>query len=175
MAVFNATNVPLGSEILIIAAGCRVERRTLEARGNMIVRMRRGPRVVLRVRWDGHLPPGTTNFTVALEADRRERDAAHPERDAFRSVGADWMERDLPEPLAGTPVSGADAEVVVYVPEPGAYVVHWSIHAPNRSSGFGTHERVVVPEGGLPTSVDVTPPAAWLANAVGPKAAGGGR
>ncbi len=175
VAVFDATDVPLGSEIVVAAPGCRVERRTLDARGDVIVRLRRGPRVVLRVRWDGRLPPGATGFTVALQADRRERDPAHPERDGLRSVGADWMERDRPEPLAGTPIPGADADVVLYVPEPGAYVAHWSIDAPNRSSGYSANERIVVPDGGLPTPVDVTPPAVWLASALGPKSPGGGR
>jgi len=155
LPVFDATDVPPNGEVVVFAHGCRVERTRVPAGAETIVRLRRGWPVRIRVRWDGRLPEGWTQLGIALRSTPSPGDLAGRAGASHGAIGSDWMDRDLPAKPTWTPIRSADAELLLYVPEPGDYDVEWKLDTPRAGLGIGDRKRLTVGAAEPPSDVPV--------------------
>lgn len=134
--------VAAGEALLVVAPGCRIERVAAPARGELVVRLRAGLPVRVKVRWDGRLPEGAELAGVSLRGRKPQREAWAADLPPPRSLGSDVLDDDQPAPSEFTPMRGPDPTVFLYVPEPGTYALQWTVDGGNARSS--TQDRLDV-------------------------------
>jgi hypothetical protein len=152
-----------GSELLVTAGGCRIERARVVDAGDTIVRLRPGIPVRVRVRWDGVLPEGAGSTGLHLKCKKPQREEWAEGLPMPKSIGSEALDDDLPAPRDFTPMLGRDPSVLLYVPEPGTYVVNWTVDGANWRSGTEDRTTFEVVDDGTELAVERAFPASWAA------------